>query len=254
MGSTGFDIAGARLHTFLMNTQLSSWSTVAVNLPEHANNPVHTDAGAIAAGFDAALVAGTTIHAYLTHPPAAAWGAAWLDHGWSELRLIAPVKDQERVVVSPAEGSVIEARVGGQLRATLAVALSAPIPDPVEQAILEEHDPLRIDLAERLGDYGVRAGDDLDLYSREGRAHPAVWSCIGNAVTMAFHVDGPWVHVRSTISHLAPVAANAVVDLRSALIDRFDSRAGGRVVIDIEASVQGRPVARIIHESIVRLR
>ena len=71
---------------------------------------------------------------------------------------------------------------------------------------------------------------------------------------MAFHVNGPWVHVRSAISHLGPVAANATVDLRSALVDRFDSRAGERVVIDIEASVEGRPVARIEHESIVRLR
>ena len=237
-----------------MSSPLSSWAAVAVNLPEHANNPVHTDAGAVAAGFAAALVAGTTIHAYLTHPPAAAWGASWLDHGWSELKLIAPVMDRERVVVSPAEGPVIEARVGGQLRATLAVALSVPEPDPVERSVLEEHDRLRIDLAERLGDYGLRAGDDLPLYAREGRAHPSVWSCSGNAVTMAFHVNGPWVHVRSAISHLGPVAANATVDLRSALVDRFDSRAGERVVIDIEASVEGRPVARIEHESIVRLR
>ena len=236
-----------------MSTRLSAWAAEAVNLPEHADNPVHTDAGAVAAGFAAALVAGTTIHVYLTHPPAAAWGTAWLDQGWSELKLIAPVMDRERVVVNPIEGSVVEARVGGQLRATLAVALSAPDPKPADRPALKVHDTLRIDLAERLGDYGIRAGDDLELYTREQRAHPAVWSCLGNTVTRAFHVDGPWVHVRSTITHLGPVAANAVVELRSALVDRFESRAGGRVVVDIEACVDGRAVARIEHESIVRL-
>jgi hypothetical protein len=42
-------------------TELSDpmpWTVVARNLPEHARNPIHTDAGAHAAGLPRALVAG----------------------------------------------------------------------------------------------------------------------------------------------------------------------------------------------------
>ena len=112
---------------------LQPWQTSAINLAEHADNPVHTDEGAKAAGFAAALVAGTTVHAYLTHPPAAAWGAAWLDGGWSELRLLAPVFDEDTVDIVPRTNSVVEAAVDGQLRATLAVATTAPAPTPTVQ-------------------------------------------------------------------------------------------------------------------------
>ena len=71
---------------------------------------------------------------------------------------------------------------------------------------------------------------------------------------MRHYVDGPWVHVRSEIRHLGPVMADDVVTLRPALLDRFDSRAGERVVLAIRASVGERPVAAIEHESIIRLR
>jgi len=37
----------------------------AVNMAEHSDNPVHTTEGGIAAGFAGAIVAGTTVYAYL---------------------------------------------------------------------------------------------------------------------------------------------------------------------------------------------
>lgn len=231
---------------------LASWQVQAINLPEHGDNPVHTDDGAAAAGFPAALVAGTTVHAYLTHPPAAAWGASWLDHGWSELRLISPVFDNDTVDVVPVGNALVEARVNGEARASLAVARSSP--SAPDRPIIEHHPELTFDLADGLGDYGQRAGDDLPLYPDQERAHPATWTSIGNSVTKTFHVDGPWVHVRSAVTHIQRVASNAHVTVASALIDRFDTRAGERVVLDIEISVSGSPVARVEHESIVRLR
>ena len=57
------------------------WPVVARNLSEHSSNPIHPDAGAQAAGFPAALVAGVTTYAYLTHPIVAAWGRDGLEHG-----------------------------------------------------------------------------------------------------------------------------------------------------------------------------
>lgn len=240
-----------------MNVPPVAWQTQAINLVEHADNPVHTDEGARAAGFDAALVAGTTVHAYLTHPVVAAWGTSWLDHGWSELRLIAPVLDNDTVDLVPNDTSAVEAQVGGVLKATLIVANVAPAAadhPATDHPAIERHADMTFALADGLGDYGTRAGDDLGIYEREHRAHPSVWSCIGNSITKANHVDGPWVHVRSAITHLWPTASDAVVTSTSALVNRFDSRAGERVVLNIEASVDGIPVARIEHESIVRLR
>lgn len=70
-----------------MQAELETWSVRAVNLPDHADNKIHTDEGARAAGFPAALVAGTTIYAYMTHPPAAGWGTHWLSGGGCELHL-----------------------------------------------------------------------------------------------------------------------------------------------------------------------
>ena len=48
---------------------LRDHQVVAQNLPEHARNPIHTDEGARAAGFDRALVAGVTTYAYLANVP-----------------------------------------------------------------------------------------------------------------------------------------------------------------------------------------
>ena len=47
---------------------MRSSAVVARNLPEHARNAIHTDAGARAQGFPRALVAGVTTYAYLVHP------------------------------------------------------------------------------------------------------------------------------------------------------------------------------------------
>ena len=71
------------------------WSIVAQNLPEHARNPIHTDAGAQDAGFPRALVAGVTTYAYLTHPLIVAWGEDWLTRGGGEMRFRRPVFDQD---------------------------------------------------------------------------------------------------------------------------------------------------------------
>lgn len=228
---------------------LLPWSTVAKNLPEHADNPVHTDDGARAAGFDAAIVAGTTVHAYLTHPVAAAWGDDWLSGGWSEVRFLAPVFDGDAVDCIPVE-HIIEGRVGGTVRATLAVSLDRPTIHPQDGEPLP---PMELALADGLSSYGSRAGDDLD-YASAGLTHPVVWSVIGNRVTLLNCVDGPWVHVRSAISHLAPVPADATVRVESTIAARPTTRAGDRVTLDIRVSVDGNPVAVIEHESIIRLR
>lgn len=74
-----------------------AWSIVARNLPEHANNAIHTDEGARAAGFERALVAGVTSYAYCLHPVVEHFGLDWLSTGEAEVQFRAPVFDGDQV-------------------------------------------------------------------------------------------------------------------------------------------------------------
>ena len=85
---------------------------------EHADNPVHTVEGGLAAGYDGAVVAGTTVFAYLTRPVAAAWGRAWVVGGGYEVWFRGPVLADERVVVAGGPDEVV-ASVGDRVCARL---------------------------------------------------------------------------------------------------------------------------------------
>ena len=63
---------------------------------------IHTDEGAREAGFSAALVAGVTSYAYLTHPVVEAWGVDWLRHGGGEVRFRSPVISGDLLTCTPA--------------------------------------------------------------------------------------------------------------------------------------------------------
>ncbi len=234
-------------------TILEPWSTAAINLPEHADNPIHTDAGARAAGYDAAIVAGTTIYAYLTHPPAAAWGERWVRAGGGELRLKRAVLDGDLVECKVAgdEGSpVIEAWAAGEAKATLALW------DDVEPPAMRDGEDLptmELELTTDLAGYGRRAGDDLPLYDDLGTAHPALWPSLANRVFSTHLITGAWIHTRSRIFHRDLARAGDHLTIRSTVVDRFATRAGARAVVDIDISNSAGTVVRIEHEALVEL-
>lgn len=234
-------------------TPLAPWSTRAINLPDHADNIIHTDAGAQAAGFERALVAGTTIYAYMTHPAVEAWGHAWLTGGGGELRLRRPVFDEETVdcVISDEEdGPLVTATVGGDARATLQLWQQVQAPAIRDGEALT---PLTVTLSDTHLDYGVRAGDDLGMYAEHQIAHPVTWANLANAVFVADLVTGPWIHVRSKIYHEGVASLGSEIRIESNLLDRFDSRAGERALVDMRITADGQPVATIEHEAIIVL-
>jgi hypothetical protein len=239
-----------------------TWTVRARNLPEHADNRIHTDAGARAAGFPAALVAGVTTYAYLTHPIVAAWGLDWVAGGSGEVRFDAPVFDHDEVTCTPVvdgdgvlgDAVLVEARCGDddEPRATLrAVADGGPT------AAVRDGTPMtsrRVQLSDRWGaDYGERVGDDLDLYRRERVVHPAVWPALANHVVGADLVRGPWIHLRSVIRHHALAPAESIADVHAVVVDRFHRRSGERAIVDVRIEVDGRPVASLEHEAIIAL-
>ena len=235
---------------------IEPWSVVARNNPEHARNPIHTDAGAQAAGFARALVAGVTTYAYLTHPIVVAWGIDWLAGGGADVRFRSPVCQDDRVrLVSTGDEDdvVIDAFVGDdQPRATLrATRDSGPPP------ALRVGEPLRLQKVGLEGeygsDYGLRAGDDLAMFTNLGVVHPAVWPALANYVVHRDVARGPWIHTRSIVRHHATAPAGAQATLTSVVVERFDSRAGERAVLDVRIEVAGIPVATLEHHAIVAL-
>lgn len=237
-------------------TAPTPWRVVAQNLPEHARNPIHTDEGARAAGFPAGLVAGVTTYAYLTHPLAAAWGVDWVRGGGGEVRFRSPVFAGEAIDCVPVEdddGWVVEARGDGDDRAR-AVLAARRTGDPVRALRAGEALPARrVQLVGELSDeYGARAGDDLDLYRREGIVHPAVWPALANHVVHVELARGPWIHTRSRIDHHDVARVGSWADVTANVVERFQ-RSGERAVLDVAIDVDGTRVATLEHEAIVEL-
>ena len=234
---------------------LRPWTVRAVNLPEHGRNAIHTDAGARAAGFPAALVAGVTTYAYLTHPPADAWGVGGVASGGGEVRFRSPVFDGDEVSCEPVaddDGMRVDALVAGVAKATFRVWRHGG-PLPVERPG-EELPTRRVQLAgEWGGDYGRRAGDDLDLYERLGIVHPAVWPSLANNVVHTSLARGSWIHIRSRIAHHATAPTGAWADVHSVVVARSQRRTGERAVLDVRIEVAGLTVATLEHEAIIAL-
>ena len=236
----------------MTTSELRPWSTHAVNLPDHADNVIHTDAGAQAAGFAKALVAGTTVYAYMTHPAVAAWGIDWVAGGGGELRLRRPVFDGDLVEceIEHGEKPVVQATVAGDSRASLELWQRTVAPLMRDGKPLE---PVEVTLGDEHLDYGLRCGDDLALYAEEQIAHPVVWANLANTVFKENLVTGPWIHVRSRIHHQGLGRIGAHVHVDAVLVDRFDSRAGERALVDMRFLADDEPVATIEHEAIIVL-
>jgi acyl dehydratase len=234
------------------------WTVVAQNLPEHAGNAIHTDDGARAAGFPAALVAGVTTYAYLTHPIVAAWGSDWVARGGANVRFRAPVFAGRSVECSPSaqddDTYVVEAIDRGEQQNPRAIVEVRPDGGPPpEPRTGEQLDSRRFELVGQYGvDYGARAGDDLDLYDREDIVHPAVWPALANAVFSTDLVRGAWIHTRSAIRHHGVAQGGDVVDVHATVVDRFH-RGGERAVVDVRIELHGHTIVTIEHEAIIAL-
>ncbi len=235
---------------------LKVWSASAVNLPEHADNAIHTDAGARAAGFESALVAGVTVYAYMTHVPAAAWGLEWLRGGGAHVRFRSPVFDGDVVNYVPIDPSptsgTVEAQVDGVARSACAVTRVGTRPERCS-GVGDELLPIEFVADESWATYAARAGDDLAIYSDEQILHPVTWMRIANQFFHEQIVTGSWIHVRSHLMHQGVARLGATITATAVVVDRFDSRAGERAILDVRISADGQPVATYEHEAIVTL-
>jgi hypothetical protein len=233
---------------------MKPWSINAVNLPEHGDNPVHTVAGGLAAGFGGAVVAGTTIAAYMTRPVADAWGIDWLTSGGYDVAFRGPVLADDPLTIVPdndnEDDQRIVAKVGDRDCAWLEPTMD---PAPFDAPVGRRLEPTVFELADRWTCYAARAGEDLGLYTAERVVHPVVWITLANRVFVEQMINGAWVHTRSRVAHRATAAPGDVVVIEAFEIDRFETRIGERAVVQMEMSVDGVPVVQVEHEALVRL-
>ena len=234
----------------------STWSVHAKNLPEHSRNPIHTDEGGKAAGFDGALVAGVTVYAYLTNPILTLWGVDWLREGSSVVEFKSPVLADELVeciTVLDDMSLNVNATVSNQIRAQCTAFIGKPVSSNSPDSSIELLETEEIHLVNEWENYGHRLGDDHEIYSDLGVIHPAVWPSLANYVVEKNLVTGAWVHTRSKISHHNLVQIGSVATLESRVINRFETKAGNRAVINVAVTVEGEKVAEVEHEAIVSL-
>jgi hypothetical protein len=108
--------------------------------------------------------------------------------------------------------------------------------------------------ADQAGPYLDEVREHLDLFRKEGVAHPAWLLRFANYVLSSNVRLGPWIHVESTVQHLAAVGDGDTVETR-ALVTGVRERSGHEIVdLDVLQVVAGRAVARTAHSAIYRLR
>ena len=228
---------------------------MAVNLPEHGRNAIHTDAGAQAAGFPRALVAGVSTYAYLAHPLIDAFGLDWVAHGGGELRFRRPVFDGDLVRLEPTDDDpmMIHAITGEpeQPRAMFRAVVAADQLVPMRPG--EMMPEMKFELQGEWGsDYGKRLGDDHSLCTSNNVVHPAVWPALANQVFQHHVARGQWIHTRSIIRHHGLVRAGSTAIVNTTVVRRFE-QGGERAIADVHVTVDEKVVASLEHEAIIAM-
>jgi acyl dehydratase len=248
----------------------------ACNTAKLSENKIHDDAVARRFGFTGGLVPGVDVYAYMTNPPVARWGRAWLERGRMECRFSKPVYDGDDVEVAPEamnDGLALAVYSRGETCANGTAALTAaPSPagvfaePPAPPETRPEANETSLAAGTLLGmrplmltpdyvrQYLADVGETDPLYARESLAHPAIvlrtcnWA-LGHNVVL-----GPWIHVGSTVQHLGLARVGDELAVRARVAANYERK--GHRFVDLDALVLagGQPVARITHIAIYRPR
>jgi acyl dehydratase len=265
---------------------LPGYRVKARNTSLHGENAIHDDTVARQYGFPGGLVPGVTVYAYLTHPLAEAFGAAWLQRGTASVRFARPVLDGEELLVTgevtARDARTVAMTVTGATAATpgaatLAATVLAGAPTPVNVALYDvaplpdprpaasrEHlaslatlgSPVtRYDEA-RAAEYLASVDDTLPLYrGADGWVHPAFYLDQANRALDRNVKMGPWIHVGSVVRHVGGARVGETLTTRGKVRSLFDKKGRRFVELDlaIVAGERARPVAHILHTAIYEL-
>lgn len=259
---------------------LTSWELRAHNTATQSANKIHDDEVARRFGFGGGLVPGVDVYAYLTHPPAEAWGRAWLERGTMQARFSQPVYDGDLVRVVPVDqyddNDGAHARLelrdsSGTVCATAEASLPSRVldapsadewpdvaqvesPPPASPATLVAGMAFGLDRhgfhADRAGEYLDDVRETLPLYRDERVAHPG-WILRDANYVLSHNVRlGPWIHVESAAQHHRAIVDGDTVSTRALVTREWEHKGHRFVTLDV-ASVVGDEVAvRVAHTAI----
>jgi acyl dehydratase len=257
---------------------LGPYRVEAFNASKESENKIHDDDVARRFGFRGGLVPGVDVYAYMAHLPVRRWGRAWLDRGTAECRLLKPVYDGDTAVVTAAEGEGaldLQIESHGELCVTGRAALPADTPEP-PPAFAEAPTPpderppadeTTLAVGTRLAMNPFRVTDEYveeylrtvretePLYARENLVHPGTILHIGNWVLRHNVVLGPWMHVGSTVQHLAAAHIGDELSARAIVTANYERKGHRFVELDVLVYAgKQTPTARIGHIAIYRPR
>jgi hypothetical protein len=254
-----------------LTAPLTAWAVVAHNTATASNNKIHDDAVAKRLGFGGGLVPGVDLYAYLSHPPAEAWGLDWLSRGTLWARFVKPVYEGEPLVVdptgiiNPAGVRCAEAKAGLDEGGVETVDPAKwPVVPQVEDRPPASPESLAVGtglgleghrfVADRAGEYLDAVRETLPIYTDARVAHPGWILRKANDVLAGNVVLGPWIHVESTTQHLGLVEDGALVATRAIVTGEWEQKGHRFVRLDVLVAADDRPVARIDHTAIYRPR
>ncbi len=265
---------------FEIGQELPCHEVAAKNYGADHPNRIHSDEGAARYGFARALVPGVGLYAYLARPVVDALGREWLERGAMAAKFIKPVYDGEKVQAraTVVKSDPIELKLelfnpSGTLCAVGSAGLPSDLPalDPKDYPFSApaELRPARIasfSIGEALGSLEF----DLDLKSEmpkflddvvetspvyDSVCHPAFWIGQANEMLMRNIALGPWIHTASEARHYAIARDGERLSLRGRVIDLYERRGHETLVADLGLfGENGRPVIRIRHAAIIKLR
>jgi acyl dehydratase len=270
----------------ITNQMLPAHEVIAKNYGADHPNKIHSDDGAAKYGFSGALVPGVGIYAYLTRPVVDVLGRDWLEHGTMKARFIHPLYDGEKVrvvskviSVDPIELSLEAFNPSNRLCATGIAGLTTATPE-----LHPDHYPFRpmpapgnlyppsisaLSPGEVLGslEFTVDLSDEMDRFldnvvetstvyrGADAVCHPAFFVAQANEIVMQNVTLGPWIHTASEIQHCSTAIDGEKLSLRGRVVEAYERRGNEYLVADLGMFAHGdRPVARIKHTAIIKLR
>lgn len=273
------------MNSFTIGQELPTYPVIGYNYAADHENKIHSDEVAAQFGFKGGLVPGVAVYAYLTHPVIEALGTQWLQHGAMTAKFLKPIYHGEevfvRATVTALEPLTLDLKLSdaaGELRAVGTASLPPINPDEMYTAKYPQRPlpaqrpvatlanmPVGMGLGSLAWRTGWAEGEEnflfnmratlLIFYRAEPVCHPAFYLAQANELLRANVQLGPWIHTGSEVQHYSRPRDGEHVSLRGHVAAAFEKRGHEMVTLELGLfAEEPRPIARIRHTAIVRLR
>ena len=240
-----------------------NWQATALNTAPDSENQIHSDELAKEYGFKGGLVPGVTVSAYLLHPVIELLGKSWLERGYANCKITAPLYDGETFEVSSEdfkEGQIntfLKNQEGKIIANAESKLLKDSIPKPIYRGdpIVQENYKAPVasfTVWEKLKKEGCKAfkfywgGDKTLIYLSNEKKLPKLlqpnevgyanlcfllgcsnWILAGNAFM------NPWVHLQTKSQNYRPVPMDTTLISEMSVKDFYEKKGHEFIEVDV---------------------